>query len=45
MYQRVDDEITVYQRAKTERIALKDKRSIDQNSEMTFQNSFLSIEL
>ncbi len=26
----VDDEITVYQRTKTERIALRDKRSIDQ---------------
>ncbi len=30
MYQRVDDEITIYQRAKIERIALRDKRSIDQ---------------
>jgi len=30
MYQHVDDEITIYQKAKAERIALKDKRSIDQ---------------
>ncbi len=30
MYQRVDDEITIYQRAKAERIALRDKKSIDQ---------------
>ncbi len=30
MYQRVDDEITIYQRAKAERIALRNKKSIDQ---------------
>jgi len=30
MYQHVDDKITIYQKMKTERIALKDKRSIDQ---------------
>ncbi len=30
MYQHVDDEITIYQRTKVERIALKDKRSINQ---------------
>jgi len=30
MYQRVDDKITIYQKAKAERIALRDKRSIDE---------------
>ena len=30
MYQHVNNEITIYQRAKAERIALRDKRSIDQ---------------
>jgi len=30
MYQRVNDEIIIYQKMKTERIALKDKKSIDQ---------------
>ncbi len=30
MYQHVDDKITIYQKAKIERITLKNKRSIDQ---------------
>ncbi len=30
MYQRVDDEITVYQRSKTKRIVLSDEKDIDQ---------------
>jgi len=30
MYQHVDDKITIYQKAKIEKIALRDKRSIDQ---------------
>ncbi len=30
MYQHVDDEITIYQRAKTKRIVLSDEKNIDQ---------------